>query len=319
MRPDTILSSWYPLTRSVDLKKGCTYTLELLEHPVVLFRTAGNKVGALKRQCPHMGGDLSRGKVTDTGLVCPIHHWEFAPDGQQIRTTGREGNSDSNCQHSLPCLERWGLVFVFLGKEPYFEFPDVSVPVYCATPTVQDMDMHYTVPSLFGFDTEHFYTVHHRNLSEMTLYRNQPGHIGTRLIASVGDSRWSDRLMQRLGINEVETDVDYWAGNIVFGRHHKTRTHALITTLPLTEHQARVFFVAFQEKPKGGWLQRLAGWCRFQVAKPLIGAFVRQDEVALNGVRFDPATSKHRKDNEIEQWLEHVKQLPFIATKDLLN
>jgi len=125
--------------------------------------------------------------------------------------------------------------------------------------------------------------------------------------------------MHRLGFNEVERDIDFWAGNILLGRHAKTGTYALITTLPLEEHRSRIFFVPLQEIPNGNWLKRFGSWCRFQLAKPLIQAFVRQDELALNGIRFDVKRSKHRKDNQIELWIEHVNQLPTIATSELLN
>jgi len=319
MSLNTILSSWYPLVRSIDLKKGKTTTLEVLGHWLVLFRTSNNQVGVLSRQCPHMGGDLSKGSVSKTGLICPIHHWEFDHNGHRTGQCKTPGKAASICQASVPCIERLGLIFAFLGNEPYFDFPDIAAPIYRATPAVSDMDMHYTVPSLFGFDTEHFTTVHHREQVEITLYHHQPGHIGMRLKAQVGFTRWSDRLMRKLGINEVENDIDYWAGNIVIGRHIKTRTHALITTLPLAEHHCRVFFVSMQEKPEGKWIKHAIGWCRFQMAKPLIKAFVRQDEQALNGVRFNANTSKHRQNNVITDWLDHADKLPSVATTDLLK
>ena len=36
-----------------------------------------------QKYCPHSRGDLSKDKVVDGKLVCPVHNWKFSlPDGQ---------------------------------------------------------------------------------------------------------------------------------------------------------------------------------------------------------------------------------------------
>lgn len=317
---ESILSSWYPLACSRDLRKGQTLAIDLFDHRLVLFRTNNNTLGVLDRQCPHMGGDLSRGTVSANGVLCPIHHWEFGIDGRRIMPTQKNSvDHASVCQAAIPSVERWGLIFVFLGEKPYFELPESPASMFYTKPLVSELDINYTIPSVFGFDSEHFKTVHHRDLAEMTIYTKQSGHIGMRLIASVGRSRWSDRLMHRFGVNEVETDIDYWAGNIVIGKHTKTKTLALITSLPIDAHRSRVFFVSMQQKPSGSWIKQCLAWARFQLAKPLIRAFVLQDEKALTGVRFNPDESRHKPDNQIVDWLNHVKQLPSVSTSDIFR
>lgn len=319
MSLDSILSSWYPLARSADLKKGGRQPLTLLGHELVLFRSLDNAIGVLRRHCPHMGGDLSRGRVTQTGLACPIHHWEFAPDGRRLSKRSCDRAQVDACQPSIPCIERWGLIFGFLGDEPFFNLPNTQSDVFCSNPAVRDMNINYTVPSLFGFDSEHFTTVHHRLLADMSIYENAQGHIGTSLKSAVGEKRWSDRILQQLGLAEVETDIDYWAGNIVFGRHSKTRTYALITTLPLDEHRSRIFVVTMQEKPAGGTVKCVLGWCRYQLARPLITAFIRQDEKALEGVRFNSESTRRSKTSAVNRWLSHVENLPSISTSQLIR
>lgn len=322
----SIINSWFPIVRSADLKKGQSYPLPVLGHELVLFRSLDNSVGLLKRQCPHMGGDLSRGQVSKSGIACPIHQWEFAPNGKRLITikTNNKTNDTSNCIHastcqpSIPCTERWGIVFGYFGDQP-FKLPETQKEVFISPPAVRDLNMHYTVPSLFGFDTEHFSTVHHRELADLTIYQHAPHHIGTAIKFLVGNQRWSDRVLRRLGLKEIETDVDYWGGNILLGRHNKTRTYALITTLPLDEHRSKIFVVTMQEKPTGGLIKKSLSWCRFQLSRPLTNAFIRQDEKALNGVRFDANTSKKRTDNAMQHWLSHVETMPSTATKDLLN
>ena len=31
-----------------------------------------------QKYCPHANGDLSKGKVVDNNLICPLHAWEFS-------------------------------------------------------------------------------------------------------------------------------------------------------------------------------------------------------------------------------------------------
>ncbi len=44
---------------------------------VAVFRNGADQVYALLDQCPHKGGPLSQGIVTDEGVVCPLHQWNI--------------------------------------------------------------------------------------------------------------------------------------------------------------------------------------------------------------------------------------------------
>lgn len=52
--------------------------------PVVLCR-AGDRLYALGLHCPHAGALLSRGKIVDDCLECPLHGGRFALDGGAVR------------------------------------------------------------------------------------------------------------------------------------------------------------------------------------------------------------------------------------------
>ena len=52
----------------------------VLPHPdgnIALFRTEGDKVFALRDQCPHKGGALSQGIVHGERVTCPLHAWNI--------------------------------------------------------------------------------------------------------------------------------------------------------------------------------------------------------------------------------------------------
>jgi nitrite reductase (NADH) small subunit len=61
---------------------------------VALFRTAADRVFAVRDRCPHKGGPLSQGIVFGDRVACPLHNWTIelasgcaaAPDDGCVRT-----------------------------------------------------------------------------------------------------------------------------------------------------------------------------------------------------------------------------------------
>ena len=50
--------------------------VEVNDKPIPLFKIDG-KVHAIYAICPHQGGPLDEGGVTDGKVMCPWHGWEF--------------------------------------------------------------------------------------------------------------------------------------------------------------------------------------------------------------------------------------------------
>jgi nitrite reductase/ring-hydroxylating ferredoxin subunit len=45
---------------------------------LAVFRlTNPDRIAVIDSECPHAGGDLSRGEVTGTIVTCPWHQWRF--------------------------------------------------------------------------------------------------------------------------------------------------------------------------------------------------------------------------------------------------
>ena len=42
---------------------------------IAIFRTADDRVFALRDRCPHRGGPLSQGIVFGESVACPLHNW----------------------------------------------------------------------------------------------------------------------------------------------------------------------------------------------------------------------------------------------------
>ena len=45
------------------------------EGDIAVFRTADDRVFAVRDRCPHKGGPLSQGIVFGESVACPLHNW----------------------------------------------------------------------------------------------------------------------------------------------------------------------------------------------------------------------------------------------------
>src|SRR5574340_766222 len=68
---------WYPAARSTEIRVQKLAKALLLEVPLVLGRTAGGKVFAMRDSCPHRGIPLSYGRLDGEVVECSYHGWRF--------------------------------------------------------------------------------------------------------------------------------------------------------------------------------------------------------------------------------------------------
>lgn len=63
---------------------------------IAVFRTAEDKIFALRDKCPHKGGPLSQGIVHGKRVACPLHDWKIHLD------SGEAVAPDEGCAASYP-------------------------------------------------------------------------------------------------------------------------------------------------------------------------------------------------------------------------
>jgi len=59
-----------------DLAENTIKQVSVVGRTILLIKRE-RQVYALTSRCPHMGRDLSNGKLVDNILVCPCHNWSF--------------------------------------------------------------------------------------------------------------------------------------------------------------------------------------------------------------------------------------------------
>jgi 5,5'-dehydrodivanillate O-demethylase len=112
---------WFPVGVSSELTAGAARRVRLLGEDLVLFRTPGGVPGLLAEHCPHRGSSLACGVVTDAGIRCPYHGWQFDAAGRCTDMPAEAAPPALLARaatRAYPVEELGGLVFGYLGPEP---------------------------------------------------------------------------------------------------------------------------------------------------------------------------------------------------------
>jgi phenylpropionate dioxygenase-like ring-hydroxylating dioxygenase large terminal subunit len=120
--------SWFPVMLSKDLAAGQLRGHDFLDGRIVLLRSGDRRVTAVSAYCPHVGADLSVGKVVDDHIQCAFHHWEYDNLGRCVRTGVGDAPPRNARLFVFPTEERYGIIWVFNGERPLFSLPDFPVP-----------------------------------------------------------------------------------------------------------------------------------------------------------------------------------------------
>ena len=118
--------SWYPVALSSDVAAGQVVGVDFLDGRVVVFRGEDRKAHVMSAFCPHVGADLSVGRVVGNNVQCAFHHWEYDGTGQCVKTGIGDAPPRNACLFVFPAVERFGIVRAFNGETPLFELPDMG-------------------------------------------------------------------------------------------------------------------------------------------------------------------------------------------------
>jgi len=300
--------SWYPICMSSELQAGQIKGVPFLDGKVVAIRGQSGEARVLSAYCPHVGSDLSIGKVIGDRVQCAFHRWEYDLDGICVETTRKgEPPPPTACLFNFPTVERYGLIWAFNGEKPHWELPDMPYPdedLYCrvvegttfmadpAHACCNTPDYHH-FRTIHGLDWKHpdpdadkdmIWTDHSFRLTvEGTHWNDMPmrltvGINSTTLFVqdSVIDGKWFAYLVP-LTIRKPGTAFFY---NVVL-THRGDKS-------PAAERRAR----------------EIADW-----AMKLETELVMQDAAILNSIRFKQGTLT-RTDKRLAKYLELVRKQP---------
>ena len=115
------INFWYPVCIGDELTATAPLRAKILGLDFVAFRDAERNAHVLADTCIHRGGSLGSGKCVNGRIACPYHGWQFDGDGKcvKIPVLGDDGKVPARAKvDSYPVIERYGIVFAYLGDEP---------------------------------------------------------------------------------------------------------------------------------------------------------------------------------------------------------
>jgi phenylpropionate dioxygenase-like ring-hydroxylating dioxygenase large terminal subunit len=121
------INFWYPMALSTEVQESPVRS-QALGQRFVLFRDSDGQARCLADTCIHRGGSLSAGKLQDDRIACPYHGWQYNGEGKcsHIPTLRGKKVIPSRARvDSYPVVERYGIVFAFLGDLPEQERPPI--------------------------------------------------------------------------------------------------------------------------------------------------------------------------------------------------
>lgn len=163
------INFWYPICTATDLTAGAPVRAQVLCLPFVAFRDADGKAHVLSDTCVHRGGALHKGRLVNGRIACPYHGWQFDGSGRcaLIPSLGEEGNIPARAKvDSYPVIERYGIVFAFLGdlseteRPALYEVKEYEQPGWRAGLVTFDINAYFERSIENGLDPVHNEFVH---------------------------------------------------------------------------------------------------------------------------------------------------------------
>lgn len=307
--------SWYPVSRSSDLRSGQHVTTEIFGRSWLLFRTTAGNIGMTSRRCPHMGVDLARGKVVGESIECPLHGYRFDIDGNCLNAPPNTQGSPEGVLNQLVCRERYGIVFAFLGDSPTFEIPrlpEMPAELLHSKPQIMHFDVSHYVFGFNSFDARHFSKVHNRRfVSEPDIIMDPPHKITISYAAEILKHRWVDYLLAALGRDTTRVVIDCWGSNLLAMANLDTGFGAVIAAAPLSNTRTRLYITCVTSRSEGSSiLKTIRDAIAVRVGAGMVQEFLKPDIEIITGQRPMIGPLVDESDTAALKFWEYFEQLP---------
>ncbi len=181
------INFWYPVCLDNELNADTPVRVQILGLRFAAFRDSQGHAHVLADTCVHRGGSLGKGRIAGDHLACPYHGWQFDGTGKckHIPVLGTDGTIPARAKvDSYPVIERYGVVFAFLGdlaedeRPPLIEIPQWDQPDWRASGLVIfEVNAYFERSIENGLDPAHNEFVH--NLQGNVKFRPETVEINT--------------------------------------------------------------------------------------------------------------------------------------------
>jgi nitrite reductase/ring-hydroxylating ferredoxin subunit len=309
-------ASWYYLGSVSQLAKGPMGTC-LAGRDFVGYQTNSGALAVLSGRCSHLGARLTNGFVKGDLLVCPLHGWEYGPDGICKRIPAGDEIPGFARQSSYPAEVRGGHAFFFNRARMRFPLPFFEGVSADELLPAKSFDLIAESPWYFvganGFDIQHFRMAHDRTLiGEPEV--SSPSLFARRIVATFevsGDSA-PDRLTRLFAGPRVIMDITAWCGTLIFVRatFARTTSFGLFNVLPIDAQRTLGRVIVWVKRSKSAVARLLLDPVNAAIRRSFIQTFLRSDLPRIAGLRYQPANliAADRVLADYFAWLEHVTE-----------
>ncbi len=240
-----------------------------------------------------MNADLSKGCVIGDKISCPLHGWEYGPDGACEHIPASAEIPNFARQRSFPVEERGEHVFFFNRPQarfalPFFEGVDAS-QLLAARCFEFVVEAPWYLVSANGFDAQHYRCAHDRTL-EGDLIVDSPDPFARRLRAdfTVSGTSIQDRLIRKFSGSRVNMTVTNWGGNLVLvtAKFRDTTSYGIVSFVPLEDGRTRLRDIVWVKRRKGFIGRTFMDPVDAEIRRYFIREFVRSDVDRSHGIRF---------------------------------
>ncbi|MFN3520879.1 MAG: Rieske 2Fe-2S domain-containing protein [Phenylobacterium sp.] len=316
---------WYFAALSGDLKPGRLQRYEILGEPVLLGRTRGGEVYAIRDVCPHRAAPFSAGKLVREAdgretIECPYHGWRFGTDGACTAIPSLVADQEMDVSRikvrRYPTAESQGLVFIWMasdarGGEPT-EPPPVFPGVVGGEPKLvdrMDFDSHIDHAVVGLMDPAHGPYVHQQwwwrssKSQHEKAKKFEPRDAGFAMVRH--EPSKNSRAYVILG-GEPLTEISFRIPGLRW--EHVTVGQRQVLSLtcltPIHERKTRITQIVWSDHPA------------FVLLRPFIAAgaraFLRQDGDMVNlqneGLKYDPSLLWIDDADRQAKWYQQLKR-----------
>lgn len=126
--PERYARGWHCLGRASEFRDGQPHGVSAFGTRLVVFAGDDGELRALNAWCPHMGADLSIGRIEGNTVVCRFHGWGYAGDGACTHIPYSKTIPPKARVRSWPTLEVNRLLFVWNDPEHEPPPPEADIP-----------------------------------------------------------------------------------------------------------------------------------------------------------------------------------------------
>jgi phenylpropionate dioxygenase-like ring-hydroxylating dioxygenase large terminal subunit len=259
-----------------------------------------------------MGTSFKAGKVCGDHLVCPLHLREYAVSGACKKIPGITQIPNNAHQSALKVKEFAGIIFVFLGSQPSFDFPMFSKAtqedIAFSQPATYVLNTPYQALIFNGFDTHHLGCIHSREILTDPIFQSQKHLMTAEYSMGVLVNNWYDFLVKHISSEKNDIFLECFGGNFLIISNKTIKDNILICSVPITYSQSRIFLTTIGNK-ESHFLKSLFQPFRQWLTTFLGVSFLKPDIKIIENMRPDLRNFHSVQDKGAALFWEYWDQL----------